>query len=92
MLPQVLAPALAGPRRVRRAARPLLLLRPPGGHMASDRGRGGLGGHQVGTLSKEAADSRYGHAQAGQCAGLLPTQEEGALEVPVILPGPLQVS
>ena len=40
----------------------------------------------------EAADSRYGHAQAGQCAGLLPTQEEGAMEVPVILPGPLQVT
>ena len=91
MLPQVLAPALAGARRVRRAARPLLLLRPPGGQLASDRGRGRLGGHQVGTLSKEA-DSRYGHAQAGQCAGLLPTQEEGAMEVPVILPGPLQVS
>ena len=58
--------------------------------MAADRGRGELGGHQVHTA--EILSIVTVHVQAGQCAGVLPTQEEGAMEVPVILPGPLQVS
>ena len=67
VLPQVLAPALAGARRVRGSARPLLLLRPPGGHMAADRGRGRLGGHQVHTAEIKEIMMGEGNKQPPLC-------------------------